>query len=76
MNDHLKIVIKREELYERIWQTPAKQLAKEYQVSDTRLAVICQKLKTPLSRCFILSKSPTATPPLFNDNSAGVRSCQ
>ena len=47
MNDCLKIVIKREVLYERVWQTPAKQLAKEYQVSDTRLAVICQKLRVP-----------------------------
>jgi len=47
MNDRLKIVIKREVLYERVWQTPAKQLAKEYQVSDTRLAVICQKLRVP-----------------------------
>ncbi|MBE3125205.1 MAG: hypothetical protein IMZ57_06055 [Acidobacteria bacterium] len=47
MSDHLKIVINREELYERIWQTPAKQLAKEYRVSDTRLAVICKKLRVP-----------------------------
>jgi len=47
MSDHLKIVIKREELYERIWQIPAKQLAKEYRVSDTRLAVICKKLRVP-----------------------------
>ncbi|MGA2533381.1 MAG: hypothetical protein ABSG19_10135 [Candidatus Aminicenantales bacterium] len=47
MSDHLKIVIKREELYEQIWQTPAKQLAKEYRVSDTRLAIICKKLRVP-----------------------------
>jgi hypothetical protein len=47
MSDHLKIVIKLEELYERIWQIPAKQLAKEYRVSDTRLAVICKKLTVP-----------------------------
>jgi hypothetical protein len=47
MNDHRKIVIKREELYERIWQTPARTLAKEYQVSDTRLTAICKKLKVP-----------------------------
>lgn len=26
MNDRLKIIIKREELYERVWQTPAKRL--------------------------------------------------
>lgn len=45
-NEH-KIVIKREELYERIWQTPAKKLAKEYELSDARLTVICRMLKVP-----------------------------
>lgn len=45
-NEH-KIVIKREELYERIWQTPAKKLAKEYELSDSRLTVICRILKVP-----------------------------
>lgn len=45
-NEH-KIVIKREELYERIWQTPAKKLATEYELSDARLTVICRMLKVP-----------------------------
>ena len=42
-----KIVIKREELYERIWQIPARQLAKELELSDVRLTVICRMLKVP-----------------------------
>lgn len=45
-NEH-KIIIKREELYERVWQTPARQLAKEYELSDARLTVICRMLKVP-----------------------------
>lgn len=45
-NEH-KIVIKREELYERAWQTPARQLAKEYELSDARLTAICRLLKVP-----------------------------
>ena len=47
MDKHQKIIIKREDLYERIWQIPARQLAKEYQLSDTRLFAICQILKVP-----------------------------
>src|SRR5512141_1562300 len=47
MRNQHKVVIKREELYERIWQTPAKHLAKEYQVSATALWTICQKLRVP-----------------------------
>ena len=45
-NEH-KITIKREELYERVWQTSAKQLAKKYELSDARLTVICRLLKYP-----------------------------
>jgi len=47
MHNRLKIVIKREELYDRIWQIPAKKLAKEYKLSDARLTVICRLLKVP-----------------------------
>jgi hypothetical protein len=47
MSYQRQIVIKREELYERIWQTPAKKLAKEYELSDARLTVICRLLKVP-----------------------------
>ena len=47
MNNPRRIIIKREELYERIWQTPAKKLAKEYELSDARLTVICRLLKVP-----------------------------
>lgn len=42
-----KIIIKREELYERIWQTPASVLAKEYRMSDSMLARVCKKLRVP-----------------------------
>jgi hypothetical protein len=45
-NEH-KIAIKREELYERVWLTPASQLAKEYELSDARLTAICRLLKVP-----------------------------
>ena len=45
-NEH-KIVIKREEFYERVWQTPARQLAKEYELSDARLTAICRMLRVP-----------------------------
>jgi hypothetical protein len=47
MRNERKIVINRDELYERVWQTPARQLAKEYDLSDARLTVICRKLKVP-----------------------------
>lgn len=47
MSDERSIIIKREELYERIWQTPAKKLAKEYELSDVRLTAICRLLKVP-----------------------------
>ena len=47
MRNQHKIVINREELYERVWQTPARQLAKQYELSDARLTVICRLLKVP-----------------------------
>ena len=47
MNDDQKIIIRREELYERVWRTPATHLAKEYKMSDSRLGIICKKLKVP-----------------------------
>lgn len=47
MSSQHEIVIKREELYERVWQTPATLLAAEYKMSDSRLGIICRKLKVP-----------------------------
>lgn len=37
----------REELYERVWGTPAIKLAKEFGVSDVALGKICKKLDIP-----------------------------
>ena len=40
-------IFKREELYDRVWSTPMRQLAKEFQMSDSGLAKICRKLNIP-----------------------------
>jgi hypothetical protein len=40
-------IVTREELYEQVWATPMRQLAKEYQMSDSGLAKICRKLNIP-----------------------------
>ena len=47
MADDKMIIIKRDQLYERVWQTPTTQLALEYRMSDSRLAKICKKLRVP-----------------------------
>lgn len=41
------IVCTREELYEQVWSTPVKELAKAYGVSDVGLAKVCRKLRVP-----------------------------
>jgi hypothetical protein len=38
------IKLTREELYERVWSTPATKLAKEFGISDVALGKICKKL--------------------------------
>lgn len=43
-----KIILKREELYERVWQTPMIKLATEYNISGNGLKKICGKLKVPV----------------------------
>lgn len=43
-----KIILKREELYERIWQTPMIKIAEEYSISGNGLKKICGKLKIPV----------------------------
>jgi hypothetical protein len=40
-------IIKREELYERIWKLPATKLAKELGISNVALAKLCRKLNVP-----------------------------
>lgn len=43
-----KIIFKREELYERVWQTPMIKLAAEYNISGNGLKKICSKLNVPV----------------------------
>src|SRR6266478_1200821 len=38
----------RQELYEKVWQSPLRKLAAEYNISDVGLAKVCHKLKIPL----------------------------
>lgn len=40
-------ILKREELYEKVWARPVRELAKEHGISDVALAKICQKLEIP-----------------------------
>lgn len=41
-------VIRREELYDKIWTKPMVEIAKEYDVSDKAIAKICDKLNVPV----------------------------
>lgn len=41
------IKLTREELYERVWSTPATKLAKEFGISDVALGKICKKMNIP-----------------------------
>ena len=41
------ITLKREDLYEKVWQKPMSRLAPEYRLSDVGLKKICKKLKVP-----------------------------
>jgi len=38
----------RQELYEKVWESPLRKLATEYGISDVGLAKICRKLEIPL----------------------------
>lgn len=40
--------ISREELYRRVWKTPVRTLAKEFDISDVGLAKVCRKYQIPL----------------------------
>ena len=42
------VVVTREVLYEQVWTTPMRQLAKDYGVSDVALAKTCRKLDVPV----------------------------
>jgi hypothetical protein len=63
-------IFKREELYDQVWSTPMRQLAKEFQLSDSGLAKICRKLNIPRpGRGYWMKKqagrkvNPTPLPP-------------
>jgi hypothetical protein len=45
--DDNSIKLTREELYEKVWSTPATKLAKEFGISDVALGKICKKLHIP-----------------------------
>jgi hypothetical protein len=45
--DDDSIKLTRDELYEKVWSTPATKLAKEFGVSDVALGKICKKLDIP-----------------------------
>jgi hypothetical protein len=42
-----KIVIRRDELYQKVWSKPMTTLAKGYGISDVSLGKICKKLNIP-----------------------------
>jgi hypothetical protein len=44
---HVTTIYRRDELYERIWARPMREVAKEYGVSDVALANACRKLDVP-----------------------------
>jgi hypothetical protein len=41
------VVLRREELYEKVWQTPMNRLAGQYGISGNGLAKICRRLEIP-----------------------------
>lgn len=41
------VKLTREELYERIWETPASELAKQFHISDVALGKLCQRMNVP-----------------------------
>jgi len=42
------MTVTREQLFEQVWETPLRALAKHYGVSDVALAKVCRKLNVPL----------------------------
>lgn len=43
-----RIVLHREKLYQEVWKTPVRQLAKKYGMSDVGLAKVCKRMNIPL----------------------------
>lgn len=42
-----RIILTRQELYEKVWSIPMSRLAQDYQMSDVGLAKICKKMEVP-----------------------------
>ena len=42
-----RIALTREELYQRVWTTPATRLAEEFGISDVTLGKICRRMDVP-----------------------------
>ena len=66
MESTIKVFL-REELYERVWQTPMHRLAKEFSYSDVGLAKLCEKHNIPRPglgywRRIELGQKPERTP--------------
>ena len=59
------LVLKREDLFARVWQQPMTKLAKEFGVSDVGLRKICKKLKIPLPPQGYWAKKYRQKPPLL-----------
>jgi hypothetical protein len=43
-----RVTYRRSELYERVWERPVTEVAKDYGVSNVRLAKVCKRLGVPL----------------------------
>ena len=43
-----RVILHREALYQEIWETPNRQLAKKYGISDVGLAKICKRMQIPI----------------------------
>lgn len=43
-----RVTLHREKLHKEVWQTPVRQLAKKYGMSDVGLAKICRRMNIPL----------------------------
>lgn len=43
-----RVVLQREKLHKEVWQTPVRQLAKKYGMSDVGLAKVCKRMDIPL----------------------------
>ena len=47
MMNEKRVVIDRNELFEKVWSTPISRLAREYELPDVGLAKICKRMEIP-----------------------------